>query len=146
MAKLKISKKILFILFLIFTLWYIYRGVTVSISNNTNQIIKNIELQYSKQKDYLDDIEIFRAKVKRIRVKKETSLQLFYEIEHKGCFRVDVDTYIEPGFVGQIHIMITDNKRIDYRERIYLTFFQPLFYLKSWRQKILYSKKVFCKK
>ena len=143
MAKLKIDKKILFLLCLIGLILYIYRGVLITISIENN-MTKNIILMYTNQTIHINTLEKFREISIRIRPKRETSIRLKYEIENKGCFRVDVDTYIEYGYVGESDIIILNNGNIDYRDKIYFTFLDPLLSPRAWRHKVIKSEKISC--
>lgn len=145
MDKLRISKKILFLFFIIGFFIYVYRGVLVSISNGSKHGITNIVLMHTNQIVNMENIKQYRAIDMRIRPRRETSIKLKYKIENVGCFRVDLDVYISNSMVGELDIIILDNGNIDYRDRMYLTFFNSFRFLTSWRHKIVKSEKIACR-
>jgi len=141
---LKVSKKILFLLLVIGFTIYLYRGILISISNGSKDTITNIVLMYTNQIVDMQNIEQYKAIDIRIRPRRETSIKLKYKIENIGCFKVDLDVYISNSMVGESDIIILDNGNIDYRDRIYLTAFDSLRFLTSWRHKLVNSKKISC--
>jgi hypothetical protein len=135
---------VLFLFFIIGFFLYLYRGVLVSISNGSKHTITNIVLSYANQIVDMKNVEQYRAIDIRIRPRRETNIELEYKIDNIGCFKVDLDVYISNSMVGKSDIIILDNGDIDYRDRIYLTAFDSLRFLTSWRHKIVNSKKISC--
>jgi len=145
-ARLEISKKKLFLLFLIVYLLYILRGVNVSISNDSHSEIKDITLIYADKRIFLGDLENYRELNNRIiKPNREANIRLKYRIEKLGCFIANIDTYIENDYVGESNIVFLKNGNIAYFEKIYTSVVSELLRPKGWNYKIVNSKKILCK-
>jgi len=145
-AGLEISKKELFLLFLIVCLLYILRGVNVNISNDSHSEIKDIYLIYAEKKIFLGDLENYRELNSRIiKPSREANIHLQYRIEKLGCFIANIDTYIENDYIGDSNIIFLENGNIAYFEKIYTSVVSELLRPKGWGYKIINSKKILCK-
>lgn len=146
MARLEISKKKLFLLFLIVSLVYIFRGINVNISNDSHSKIKDITLIYADKKIFLGDLKNHRELNSRIiKPSREANIHLKYRIEELGCFITNIDTYIENDYVGDSNIIFLENGNIAYFEKIYTSVISELLRPKGWGYKIINSKKILCK-
>lgn len=123
---------------------FMYRGVLVSISVDGNNYVEDIVLYYTNKKIKMNNLKRYQEIDTRIRPTGESTIGLKYKIVNVGCFRVDVDTYIEPGWVGNADIAILENGNISYRDKMYFTFIDPFISQRSWRRKLVASEKISC--
>jgi hypothetical protein len=88
------------------------------ITNSGDRAVQDIHLRASGGGDsYLTNVGPHQSKTVKLKISCETSLQLLYNDADKVAHNVELDTYLEPGYLGSVEIGISADNKVSFKDK-----------------------------
>ena len=103
--------------------FYWTRGIYVAITNNTDSVLKNINIFYTGGVINIEELEPNNSYDKYINPTGESDLELEWNDSSRTRQSSTIDVYFEPNYSGSVEITIDPNNQVSCKDKTRIRLF-----------------------
>lgn len=94
------------------------RGVCLSVTNNTRSTLRHVDIAYTGGVVHIAAIEPKASHGQRVNPAGESALTLSWVDPSGAKHSRDIDTYLEPGYTGNVKIALESDNRVSVTQKV----------------------------